>query len=108
MDAFYFSSLQSISLVACLSLSPNESVLLPLLIYRANPLVSCRLKILKGSGINKSKANQTKLQQGFGSHGGSVVVCAHRELSVSVEVLRIPVWCSLWHTHYNYTDSAQR
>lgn len=53
-------------------------------------LVSCRgresereRKPPKGSGINKRKASQTKLQWGFGRRANSGPTCAHKELSVS-------------------------
>lgn len=75
-------------------------------------LVSCGEKNLKGSGINKRKAKQTKAQQDFGRHAGSGAVCTHKELSVSPVVLHIPVEYSLSHTlahtHYNHRHMGGR
>lgn len=52
------------------------SVLPPLPAHRAVLLVSCRVKNLKGSRINKRKA---KLQQAFGRHEGACTQRAHCE-----------------------------
>lgn len=84
----------------CLSFCPSltEPLSLTLSESMAITLVSCRERNLKGSRINKSKVSQTKLQRGFGRHAGSGAMCAHKELSVRVVVLRIPVEYSLSHT----------
>lgn len=93
------------ALSVCLPTVLSISHLLSMSLFRslflecgAIPLVSCRERNLKGSGINKRKASQTKLQRGFGRHAGSGAVCAHKELSVRAVVLRIPVEHSLSYT----------
>lgn len=82
------------------------SGLLPLSAHRA-VLVSCRVRNLKGSRINKRKA---KLQQAFGSHAGSGTLRAHKELTVSAAALRIPTVYSPrhTHTHHIHTDGTQK
>lgn len=62
-------------------------------------LVSCRQKNLKGSGINKRTASQSKLQQGFSRHASSGAMPTHKELSVRA-VLHIPVEYSLTYTQH--------
>lgn len=54
---------------------------------------------LKGSGMNKRKTGSTKLQRGFGGCAGSGAMCPHKEPSVRVVVLRIPVEYSFSHTN---------
>lgn len=85
----------------------EPALLLPA--FGSIPVVSCGERNLKGSGINKRKANQTKLQQDFGRHAGSGALCTHKELSVSLVVLHIPVEYSLSHTlartHATITDT---
>lgn len=74
---------------------------LPLSAHRAVLLVSCRVKNLKGSRINKRRA---KLQQAFGSHAGSGTVHAHKELTVSTVALCIPAVYSPRHTRITFAQ----
>lgn len=81
--------------VWCLFLSHFfESLILPPSESGAISLVSCSERNLKGSGINKRKASQTKLQWGFGRHAGSGAMCTHKRSLWEW-------WCSvfLWSTH---------
>lgn len=96
--------------VWCLSISHFLSLSLFCSLFGecgAIALVSCRDRNLKGSGINKRKASQTKLQWGFGRHASSGATCAHKELSVRVAVLRIPRMYSPSHSQSIQSHTQQ-
>ena len=57
---------------------------------------------LKGSGINKRKVSQTKLQRGFGRHG-SGAMCTQRALCVSSSA---PYSCGVLTQPHTHTPAA--
>lgn len=89
---------QSICLPACLSLTFSQLVIFATSFgVQGHPSGQLQSEEPERKW-NKQKESKPKPQQGFGSHARSGAVCADKELSVRVVVLRIPVEYSLSHT----------